>query len=86
MPESTESVEFFIRLSAILRKKGDLIEAERVLTKAISLFSTNPYLYLNRGGIRLLLGKKDEAKSDFLTALKLKSDLEEAKANLKLIE
>jgi Flp pilus assembly protein TadD len=59
--------------------------AEQNLRRAITLDGSNPYAHNNLGVLLQRLGKKDEARIEFKTALALNPELEIARKNLDVV-
>jgi Flp pilus assembly protein TadD len=61
---------------------GETGPAESNLRHAIILDGSNPYAHNNLGVLLQRLGKREEARQEFKTALGLNPDLEVARKNL----
>ena len=72
----------FSNYAKILRKTGNLIEAELSLLKAIELKPNNANAHFNLGNILRNLGKLEEAELSLRKAIELKPDYANAHLNL----
>jgi Flp pilus assembly protein TadD len=64
---------------------GQMETAEENLRQAITLDGSNAFAHNNLGVLLQRLGKRDEARSEFKTALALNPDLEVARKNLEVV-
>jgi Flp pilus assembly protein TadD len=64
---------------------GEAGSAESHLRHAIELDGSNAYAHNNLGVLLQRLGKRDEARQEFKTALGLNPDLEVARKNLDVV-
>lgn len=73
-------------LGVTFHQLGNLSEAERLLTKAVSLGELTPEVHYNLGNVYLALDKREQARKCFARALELKGDFQLAQQQLQVLE
>tara|TARA_B100000787_G_scaffold162294_1_gene142869 strand:+ start:3551 stop:4945 length:1395 start_codon:yes stop_codon:yes gene_type:complete len=83
--KNIKGVNKLINEALIFKQRGDLIRAERLLSKAIKIDPKNFIAFNNIGSIYSARNKPEEAKNFFLKAIHFKPDYGNAIFNLALI-